>query len=119
MLHALLIFSTACSHTHTHHSVPIQKVRLFSTVQDNIVDNLLEVTSAVTSRKLHSVLEYLTLTTTATLMPRASILLRLWEMVADPHVSLVLLSSPDFAPSTLWWLTNIVVSGWVSGWVGE
>ena len=103
MLHDLLIFSTACSRTHTHHSVPIQKVRLFNTVQDNIVDNLLEVTSAVTSRKLHSVLEYLTLTTTATLMPRASILLRLWEMVADPHVSLVL---PSF--SELYCLHSLV-----------
>ena len=89
-------------------------------MQDNIVDNLLEVTSAVTSRKLHSVLEYLTLTTTATLMPRASILLRLWEMVADPHVSLVLLSSPDFTASTLWWLTGYKYSSeWVSEWVGE
>ena len=103
-------YTHTCTHTLAHttppppqtqHSAPIQKVRLFSTVQDNIADNLLELTSAVTSRKLHSVLEYLTLTTTTTLMPRASILQRLWEMVADPHVSPIFYPRPSLPPLML------------------
>ena len=111
-------------HTHTHTHTHIQKVRLFSTVQDNIVDNLLELTSAVTSRKLHSVLEYLTLTTTATIMPRGSILQRLWEMVADPHVSFIspLLIPRAWLPSLFWWLTvykyrEVCVCGGDTAWL--
>ena len=69
------------------HCSPAQKVCLFGLSQDNMLENLMDVTSTISSRKLHSVLEYLTIVTSTSFMPKASQLQRLWEMVVDPHVS--------------------------------
>lgn len=52
-----------------------------------MLENLMDMTSTISSWKLHSVLEYLTIVTSTSFMPKASQLQRLWEMVVDSHVS--------------------------------
>jgi len=79
---------TLC-HSYWYHSVVVLPRKLVCLVspKNNMLENLMDVTSTVSSRKLHSVLEYLTIVTSTSFMPKASQLQRLWEMVVDPHVS--------------------------------
>lgn len=66
-------------------------VRLFSSAQESVIGNLLDFNSRNHSQKLSSIVRYLKVATTPVTMPKAHTLEKLWELITDPIVSLVVL----------------------------
>ena len=66
---------------------PGSKVKLFGSVQRSVVMNLMELGFRSLSNKVHFMIEFLIMATSPLTMPDSEVLVGVWDIIIDPHVS--------------------------------